>query len=1431
MRKTNKIISLLLSVVMLLTAVTSTGMIAFAASEDDVAPMSLLPLKEVQAYLVLNGMEEEELKSVPLTDVLNGLVDSNNEKIAISSDATDVWMYVKDENNEEVLDSYNHFEISENPSLDLSAVAGVTSYTLELIVGNGGQLNRSNIRYIIKVYVTNTILTEYSYNLYIQSADGVRSSVVPDEKTTAVSDLIFTTMEVTSYTLVSYDDTADYYLEMTETAAEHPNVKIKIYNGSAENLLYKMLGLSSDNVTDITDKIMNQDMTQKDAGYNGDFTDPYSSDGYFLIEYIIQDWDTGVEKTQYALRAFTIDASYSKSNLYTYENGQKKDVVCFSAREGIVEGMTIHPDGSVSDVSGIHGMYFMLDEGYSADQEYYVALELYDSNYGSDTYNHIEKAVVGSYASIDEAASQEDIKEQLFAQNTNIGYKANYNYLNNGKFFTVFLDDDTVWKCNVRVMEYDSKYDSDYIRSFTDKPIIGEADPWFRVTGAEDSQGNSYDTYVIENGKSMNMDTYYGYGYQTLFINDANADLSQLKPIFWYANTDRVYAVSKDTGSRVEDDHIRDFSNENQQYTGVIIENGKENNRNYWVTFKKLNNNGPELYVFGPSEREVILDEYFEYKHDILIANIGNAALEDLSVELYDAENVKLDSYWTVGGANNDTLAPFTTTSSGTKYGEIPNVAKIRLLPDGDGEVKGTLIIRAKDQEPVLITLNGTAQQPEIVTETVSDAVKYVPYSHIIATNNIHDWNDVTFELYDGVLPAGVELNTKTGELYGTPQEAGEFTFTVEALYTYFEPSFVELTLTVKDNTNDNVFEASDEGYAILDAIGEDNNGDHDFILREISDQEFRSNGAFADFVGFWLNGEKLVEGVDYDVSEGSTRITIRSQTFEDKANQEGPNTIAAEFRTGGGDPDGTHEGDLKRTAQNFTIDTTEQTDPEVENVIALINAIPSTVTLNDKATVEKARTAYDNLSSSQKQAVTNYSRLQAAEAAIATLEENERKDREAANKVIALIDAIPTPVTLDSKDAINAARSAYNMLTANQKGYVTNYSKLTAAEAALEQLEAAEREKAKVNEVIVLINAIPDPVTLNDKPAVEAARKAYDALTADQKKDVINYSKLVDAENAIAALEALEKATAEDRAAAQTVIDIIDNLPDPITLNDKEAVEAARSAYENLTDTQKQLVTNLSKLVKAEDTIAALEAYEAASEADKAAADKVIDMIDKLPDNITLDDKEAVEAARKAYDELTDAQKQIVPNYDKLVAAEVAIAVLENEDYQSHQSVTFVGRVVDKNGNPMADVIVEIHSTIQTARTNSNGYFRFNDVEMGEHSITVKDANGKEIASKNFTIVAGSPLGLVGDTITAENGDVFTITIQAEQGTLTFLDLQEGDHTTPGSGNNPTPGIDISTSPQTGDNSNLLLWYILLVLSLSGLVVLTLYNQKKSRA
>ena len=71
---------------------------------------------------------------------------------------------------------------------------------------------------------------------------------------------------------------------------------------------------------------------------------------------------------------------------------------------------------------------------------------------------------------------------------------------------------------------------------------------------------------------------------------------------------------------------------------------------------------------------------------------------------------------------------------------------------------------------------------------------------------------------------------------------------------------------------------------------------------------------------------------------------------------------------------------------------------------------------------------------------------------------------------------------------------------------------------------------------------------------------------------------------------------------------------------------------------------------------------------ADKAAAQPVIEMIDAIGD-VTLDSEEAIEAAREAYDALTDDQKQYVDNYDILIAAEEALEELKAEAEEPEDS------------------------------------------------------------------------------------------------------------------------------------------------------------------
>lgn len=78
MKQVRRLLSYLLTVMVIVTAITSTGVVAHA---------SMLPLEEVKAYLVLNGKTDEELSSMKLDDVLDMLVDSEGNKIEVSNNA------------------------------------------------------------------------------------------------------------------------------------------------------------------------------------------------------------------------------------------------------------------------------------------------------------------------------------------------------------------------------------------------------------------------------------------------------------------------------------------------------------------------------------------------------------------------------------------------------------------------------------------------------------------------------------------------------------------------------------------------------------------------------------------------------------------------------------------------------------------------------------------------------------------------------------------------------------------------------------------------------------------------------------------------------------------------------------------------------------------------------------------------------------------------------------------------------------------------------------------------------------------------------------------------------------------------------------------------------------------------------------------------
>lgn len=197
--------------------------------------------------------------------------------------------------------------------------------------------------------------------------------------------------------------------------------------------------------------------------------------------------------------------------------------------------------------------------------------------------------------------------------------------------------------------------------------------------------------------------------------------------------------------------------------------------------------------------------------------------------------------------------------------------------------------------------------------------------------------------------------------------------------------------------------------------------------------------------------------------------------------------------------------------ASNYT--TTRYTITVVQNgnaadVQKLISNLPSPgkITLASASDVRTAKAQFDLLTDAQKTEISEALKKKLSDCYTAIT------DMEAAKIVSDAIAALPATPTVDDIGTIRSAEEAYNKLTDNQKGYLTQreVNKLNAAVSTVSTLE--------VGYVYGLIAALPgkDTVTAKDRAAIEAARTAYNNLSEAQKKQVSNYSKLTDAEEAL---------------------------------------------------------------------------------------------------------------------------------------------------------------------------------------------------------------------------------------------------------------------------------------------------------------------------
>ena len=189
--------------------------------------------------------------------------------------------------------------------------------------------------------------------------------------------------------------------------------------------------------------------------------------------------------------------------------------------------------------------------------------------------------------------------------------------------------------------------------------------------------------------------------------------------------------------------------------------------------------------------------------------------------------------------------------------------------------------------------------------------------------------------------------------------------------------------------------------------------------------------------------------------------------------------------------------------------------------------------------------------------------------------------------------------------------------------------------------------EPVEVTTMQGIVPALPKTVKVGYNNGAfdnQTVKVTWPAITAAELANVgdVNFEGEVEG-TATKAMLTIHVLKAPDDPAVVAVKELIDAIGE-VTLESGDAIDAARAAYDKLPEAKKALVDNYEKLTAAEEAYTAL--------VDAAAAKAVDDLIDAIGE-VTADSGDAIKAARAAYDALTDTQKELVKNYEKLLAAE----------------------------------------------------------------------------------------------------------------------------------------------------------------------------------
>lgn len=319
-----------------------------------------------------------------------------------------------------------------------------------------------------------------------------------------------------------------------------------------------------------------------------------------------------------------------------------------------------------------------------------------------------------------------------------------------------------------------------------------------------------------------------------------------------------------------------------------------------------------------------------------------------------------------------------------------------------------------------------------------------------------------------------------------------------------------------------------------------------------------------------------------------------------------------------------------------------------------------------------------------------NSKKAEAKAAVEAETKANIAKTVELAKEIKAAIALLPTAAQFEKGEFSNDQLKSLQALVISKNN---KFDTLVDLYKKLGKTPSANTYEAKINMLVAGFKK-----TVDNKEVVD---EAYGNFAGEGEKELL--TKLV------ACPEAYDKFVANE------VINAVENLPvvGKVTLDDKAAVTAAKTAYNNLSTAQKAIADRYQSNGYIKGRIDDLEEKIKLLEREAKVA-PVIDAIDSLPlvNKISLEDEAAIAAARKAYDSIkSDATLSAAVGADavnKLTTAEAKLAeikenlVLNSDVYKAAIKAfgenTKVNGTITKDSKAAAEALLAFYNAMNAS-------------------------------------------------------------------------------------------------------------------------------------